>query len=105
MLGQLKDLTRSRSGEWVISFSTPEDFSAEFDSLSGKQINVEIKRATRKRSKTANDFCWALCTDIGNAIKPPIPKEEVYRKAIRDVGEYEPLPIREERREQVGLLM
>ena len=41
-------------------------------------------------------MCWSLCTDIGKALTPPIPKEEVYRKAIRDVGEYEPLPIRED---------
>lgn len=27
---------------------------------------------------------------------PPVPKEDVYRKAIRDVGEYEPLPIKAE---------
>jgi hypothetical protein len=29
-------------------------------------------------------------------MKPPIPKEEVYRRAIREVGEYEPLPIKNE---------
>ena len=29
-------------------------------------------------------------------MKPPIPKEEVYRRAIRDVGVYEPLPIRDD---------
>ena len=96
MNGRLKDMVKSRSGEWIISFSTPEDFSAAFDELADKEVTVEIKQAHRKRSKTANDFCWALCTDIGKAIKPPIPKEEVYRKAIRDVGEYEPLPIRED---------
>ena len=40
-------------------------------------------------------MCWALCKDIGNALRPPLPKEEVYRKAIREVGEYEPLPIKD----------
>ena len=33
---------------------------------------------------------------IGNSMKPPVPKEEVYRKAIKEVGEYEPLPIKDE---------
>ena len=41
-------------------------------------------------------MCWAMCADIGNAMRPPLPKEEVYRQAIRDVGEFEPLPIKAE---------
>ena len=67
-----------------------------FDELADKDVSIEIKQVRKRRSKTANDFCWALCTDIGKAISPPVPKEEVYRRAIRDVGEYEPLPIRED---------
>ena len=96
MIGQLKDMTKSRDGKWIISFVTPEDFTPTFDTLFGKDVSVEIKKHNPKRSKTANDFCWALCTDIGKAIVPPVPKEMVYRRAIRDVGEYEPLPIKEE---------
>lgn len=94
MIGKLRDMSRSRDGEWIISFSTPEDFREEFDKLAEGEVKVEIKKYFRQRSKTANDFCWALCTDIGNAFIPPMTKEEIYRKAIRDVGEYEPLPIR-----------
>lgn len=96
MIGKLRDMFRNRDGEWVISFSTPEDYREEFDALADKEVRIEIKRYSRKRSRTANDFCWAICTDIGNALTPPIPKEEVYRKAIKDVGEYEPLPIKDE---------
>lgn len=96
MIGQLKEMSKSRDNKWIISFVTPEDFTPTFDALYGKDVDVEIKKHNPKRSKTANDFCWALCTDIGKAIVPPVPKEMVYRRAIRDVGEYEPLPIKEE---------
>lgn len=96
MNGKLKDLLPLMGGEWVVSFTTRSNPGKLFDRLRGQDVSVEIKKATKPRSKTANDFCWAMCTDIGNAMTPPVPKEEVYRDAIRDVGEYEPLPIRDD---------
>lgn len=96
MKGKLKDLLRLSGGEWLVSFTTRDNPGKMFDRLKDSEISVEIKKVTKHRSKTANDFCWAMCTDIGNALRPPLPKEEVYRKAIRDVGEYEPLPIKAE---------
>jgi hypothetical protein len=94
MTGKLKDLMRLAGGEWVVSFVTRDDPGKLFDSMKDEPVDVQIKKASRKRSKSMNDFVWAMCTDIGKAMKPPLPKEMVYRQAIRDVGEYEPLPIR-----------
>ena len=96
MKGRLINLRRLYDGAFEITLSTKEDVSELYDKLSTVPVQFEIKKDNPKRSKTANDFCWALCTDIGNAIIPPVPKEIVYRRAIRDVGEYEPLPIKEE---------
>lgn len=96
MIGKLTNLRRLFGGEWELSFSTKGDAGTVYERLKDADVNAEFKKYNPKRSKSANDFCWALCTDIGKAIRPPIPKEEVYRKAIRDVGEYEPLPIRED---------
>lgn len=94
MIGRLKDLLRTASGEWVISFTTKADPRELFDQFTDKDISVEIKKASKRRSKTANDFCWAMCTDIGNALR--IPKEEVYRKAISEVGKFETMHMRTE---------
>ena len=94
MIGKLKKLLRLAGGEWVVSFTTRSDPRVIFDLLKDQEISVEIKKASKARSKTANDFMWAMCSDIGKALRPPVPKDEVYRRAIRDVGEYEPLPIR-----------
>ena len=88
IIGKLRDMMRGRDGEWIISFSTPADFREEFDRLHDQLVKVDIKKYSKQRSKTANDFCWALCTDIGNALRPPLPKETVYKQAIRDVGVY-----------------
>ena len=95
MIGKLKDLLRLAGGEWVVSFTTRSDPGRLFDSLKDHDVTVEIKRAGKPRSKNANDFMWAMCTDIGKALRPPLPKEMVYRHAIRDVGVYEPLPIKD----------
>ena len=89
MKGRFKDCLKLSGGEWLVSFTTREDPGRIYEKLKDTDISVEIKKHTVKRSKTANDFCWALCTDIGNALRPPLPKEMVYRQAIRDVGKHE----------------
>ena len=88
MIGKLTNLRRLFGGEWELTFSTKGDAGKIFDKLKNFAVNVEIKKYNPKRSKDANSFCWALCSDIGKATRPPIPKEEVYRKAIRDVGSF-----------------
>ena len=96
MIGRLKDLLRTAGGEWVVSFTTKADPREIFDKFTDKDVNIEIKKASARRSKTANDFCWAMCTDIGNSMRPPVPKEEVYRMAIRDVGKYVDMDMKED---------
>ena len=96
MDGRLREPLRLSSGEWIVSFTTRDDAGKLFDRLKDTEVEVEIKKRTPKRSRDANAMCWAMCHDIGKALRPPLPKEEVYRKAIREVGEYEPLPIRED---------
>lgn len=84
MIGRLKDICRSRDGEWIISFSTPEDFREEFDSLADKEVRVEIKKFSRKRSLDANAYCWKLVDLISE--KTGVRKSEVYKTAIREIG-------------------
>ena len=94
--GKLNDLSFDREGNNRITLTSFSDCKEGFDQLFGKDVDVIIKQHRKKRSLDANGFCWAMCTDIGNALTPPMSKEEVYQRAIRDVGEYEPLPIRED---------
>lgn len=84
MIGKLKDLTRSRDGNWVISISTPEDFSETFDALFDKDISIEIKQLRKRRSLDANAYAWVLIDQI--AQRTGIKKTEVYRNAIREIG-------------------
>lgn len=85
MIGRLKDLTRSRDGkEWLVTFSTPENFSDMYDELADKDISIEIKQAHKRRSLSANAYAWVLIDKI--AEKTGLRKSDVYRHAIKDIG-------------------
>ena len=86
MTGRLKDLTVNRDGTQNITVTVNTDFAKAFDSLKNADVSIEIKKAGKGRSKDANAFCWALCSEIGRALTPPESKEEIYRKAIKAVG-------------------
>ena len=86
MTGKLRDLTVNRDGTQNITVTVSDDFTKAFDTLKGVPVSVEIKKASKGRSKDANAMCWALCSDIGKALFPPVDKEEIYRRAIKAVG-------------------
>ena len=67
-----------------------QKFKAEFD----KPHTAVIKPQSKKRSLDANSYMWVLCDKIAKSIKST--KEDVYRIAIRDVGEWEDKPIKAE---------
>ena len=84
MIGKLKDLLRLSGGEWLVSFTTRDDPGQIFDDLKGQAVKVEIKKASKRRSLSANAFAWALIDQI--AEKTGLPQKEVYRNAIREIG-------------------
>lgn len=57
-----------------------------------KPGEYEIVKAKKRRSLDANAMCWWLCSQIAEAARTT--KEAVYIRAIKDIGEYTPLPIR-----------
>ncbi len=60
----------------------------------GKLLDVEIKQHRKKRSLDANGYCWILADEIAKKIGNT--KEFVYREAIKQVGDFEILPIKNE---------
>ena len=84
MNGKLKDLMRGQRGEWVISFSTLKNPVSMFYRLKDHEVTVEIKKASKHRSLSANNFAWVLIDKI--AEDRGITATEVYREAIRDIG-------------------
>lgn len=93
MKGRIKEILSLSGGEWQITLTTRVNPVRMFYRMKDKDLDIDIKVANPKRSLTANAFCWALCSDIGKAMTPPLAKEEVYRKAIRAVGVYTQLKV------------
>lgn len=66
----------------------------KFIAMMDKPHTVTIKPQTRKRSLDANSYMWVLCDKISKALHDgKTTKEDVYRHAIREVGEWEDKPI------------
>ena len=60
----------------------------------GKELQVEIKQYRVNRSIDSNSYLWILCQKIAEVIHST--KELVYQKVIRDVGQFELMPIKNE---------
>jgi hypothetical protein len=84
MTGKLKDSLPLQGGEWLVSFTTRDNPGQIFDDLKGETVKVEIKKASKHRSLSANAFAWVLMDQISE--KTGIPVSEVYRNAIREIG-------------------
>ena len=70
----------------------------------GKQLTLELTQLKRKRSLDANSYCWVLCQKIAETISKDkgviYTKEDIYKRAIREVGQFETLAVTEAAAEQ-----
>ena len=101
------DIKRLYNGDFEVTLTVPRTHAAALERLQadikeGDTWDATLKKHREKRSLDANSYCWTLLrklaekmADITRDGKAPT-KEEIYRSHIRDVGVYEPLPIREE---------
>lgn len=78
-------------GQLVLKTSDPDAVKFAYNFKPGE---YQFTKAKKRRSLDANAYCWVLCTEIGKAVR--MAKEEVYRRNIREVGDYTPLPIKAE---------
>jgi hypothetical protein len=60
-----------------------------------RPLLCDVRMERPVRSKTANDKCWALCTDLAEVFSEerPTTKEDVYRRFIRETNYYYPVPV------------
>lgn len=89
MIAKLKDIIFTRDGQQIVSFSTRANCRELFDRLKDGEVDVELKKHTEKRSMNANRYCWVLCEAIAEELNDgATSKEDVYRDAIKAVGQY-----------------
>jgi hypothetical protein len=84
MIGKLKDSLPLQGGEWLVSFTTRDNPGQIFDDLKGETVKVDIRKASKMKSRDANSYCWVIIDKI--AEKTGISKSEVYRHAIKEIG-------------------
>lgn len=66
----------------------------------GKRYELTLKQQRKKRSLDSNAYAWVLLGKLAAKLslpQAPITPEDIYREAIRDVGDnYEVTPIRDD---------
>lgn len=85
--GELRIQLKTRMAARRLAFTIKREMEE------GKKYDIEVVRHKEKRSLDANAYCWVLLGKLASALG--IPKNEIYRELIRDIGDnYEILPIR-----------
>lgn len=84
MIGRLKDLTMNIDGSQNITVTVKTDFRDMFEELKEKDINVEIKKYSKRRSLDSNALAWVLIDKLAEKLR--MKKIEVYQNAIKDIG-------------------
>lgn len=85
MKARLHDLMYGGDGAAVLSLRCDRSEAEKlFRELRDTDVSVEIKKAYKRRSTSANAYAWVLIDKL--AAKLNNGKEEVYREAIRDIG-------------------
>ena len=75
IIGRLKDLLKSSSGEWVISFTTKQNPVETFYRLKDHDVSIDMKKYYKKRSLSANAYAWVIIDKIAEVMR--ITKTEV----------------------------
>lgn len=89
--GKVQGLTRDFASKRVtLSLSINEELIAKmlYDDLhEAEKLSIKIGSYHKKRSLNANNYAWALLTEIANVLRSS--KEEVYREMLKRYGQSE----------------
>ena len=78
------DLAILVGGKQRLTLELEGDFRSQFDELHDQDCDVALKKFRYKRSLDANSYAWLLIDKIARAKR--LPKKEVYRNAIKEIG-------------------
>ncbi len=86
MTGRLKYKSFSENRKPMLTFELERVNDDELKSFEDKVLDIEVKVSRKKRSLNANAYMWALCDKLSE--KVDMPREDIYRRAIKEVGLY-----------------
>lgn len=75
-----------QSGQPLLTFEMEDKHSAlqAAEALLGSKVSLKVGKFRKRRSLDANAYCWVLIGRL--AEKLGIPRTEIYREAIREIG-------------------
>lgn len=84
------------AGEWLcLKVNNHKDAVAVCEMVNNKPCAAEITHKKNKRSLDANAYAWVLFGKLAAAMG--IPKEEIYRQLVKDIGDnFTIVPVRED---------
>lgn len=85
--GQIKGLSidfQSEKALLTLAINEKRSSMNMFDELNGKDISIKIDKHRKKRSLDANAYCFVLIGKLAEKLN--IPKEEIYKQAIKEIG-------------------
>lgn len=83
MRGRMTDLSVGIDGKQRLTLTLTGDCRTYYEELKDDDVNIEIRKWRRKRTRDANAYAWTLIDKI--AEKLHLSKAEVYRELIRNV--------------------
>lgn len=102
---QKADVKRLFNGDFELTLTVTKRYAAELEQFvakfkPGETWAASIKKYRPKRSQDANSYCWTLIGKLAEKLAETNPdtktptKDEIYRRHIKEVGVYEPMPIK-----------
>lgn len=67
---------------------------SSLEELKEDKLSIEIKKHKNKRSLDANAYMWVLISKIEKKVN--VSKDIVYKDAIKNIGVYEVIPVKNE---------
>ena len=96
LTGKIKDLNIDylTGDAWLMLYVNEKRSAMNcFDELNGAdKLDIKIDKHREKRSLNANNYAWALLTQIGNATRKS--KEAVYFDMLKDYGQSEMISVK-----------
>jgi len=95
-VGTIEDISidyKTQKPKILIVLNERECISS-LEELKEDKLSVEIKKYRNKRSLDANAYMWVLISKLEEKVN--ISKDVIYRDAIKNIGVYEVIPVKNE---------
>lgn len=95
-IGTIEDISidyKTQKPKILLVLNERESLSS-LEELKENKLSVEIKKYRNKRSLDANAYMWVLISKLEEKLN--VSKDIIYKDAIRNIGVYEVIPVKNE---------